>query len=273
MNIKWLLLAGLVVLSNLVVLAGVAYNRSSMIQELTLTERELPVPYWATRGDSENSQMSLRIDWQVAQEEVEDWSYGRDLKVSPQTFNALALKPINCPEQERRHPKSVHAWVALEYAGPAYRQRLQQLEQALAKLEGAEGEEGTSSRERYQRQLEQTRISDSRLYAVAVAPELEVLKVSLGNSLEAHWFLPAELSAAGDCSDSRVYINRLLSGDLYLPASQRDALAELNPRVAYQQQSEPPRYIVDVAVGRRYEPWVNSVAACPESGCPSVESR
>jgi hypothetical protein len=56
MNMKWLLLAGVVILSNGVILTGAAYNRwAPPVQQLTLTERELSLPYWARRSDSENS--------------------------------------------------------------------------------------------------------------------------------------------------------------------------------------------------------------------------
>lgn len=268
MNKKWLLLIGLVALSNTVILAGAAYNRMSPpVQQLSLTERELSLPYWATRGDSENSQLTLRINWQVTQDEVEEYNYARDLKVSSQTFSALQLKPVNCPDQERRHHKSVQGWVALEYNGPAYRQRQNQLEQALAKFKETESQQEVESRSRYRNRLERALISDSRLYAVAVAPDLEELEASLGSSTEVHWFVPAELSASGKCSDRHVNILRLLNGELHLPANQRHALPELDPQSAYSEQPVPPRYAVEVAVGRRYEPWVMSVTACPESGC------
>lgn len=271
MNKKWLLLVVLVVLSNAVILAGAAYNRMSPpVQQLTLTERELSLPSWAMRGDSENSQLTLRINWQVAQDEAPEYNYARDLKVSPQTLSALQLKPINCPDQERRH-KSVQGWVALEFNGPAYRQRQQQLKQALADLKDIESEQESYSR--YQNRLERALISDSRLFAVAVAPDVEELEALLESSTEVHWFVPAELSASGKCSDRQVSINRLLNGDLHLPNSQRDGLPILDPRAAYQQQPEPPRYAVQVAIGRRYEPWVESVTACSESGCPGQEKN
>lgn len=264
MNKKWLLLVGLVVLSNAVILAGAAYNRMSPpVQQLSVTERELSLPYWATRGDSENSQLTLRINWQVARDELAEYDYVRELKVSPQTFSALQLKPINCPGEEHRHHKSVQGWVALEYNGPAHRLRQQQLEQALAELKDTEDQQELASRSRYQNRLERALVSDSRLYAVAVAPHLEELEASLASSTEVHWFVPAELSAAGKCSDHHVSINRLLNGELHLPANQRAALPQVDSRAAYSQQPELPRYAVEVAVGRRYEPWVKSVTALP----------
>jgi hypothetical protein len=142
------------------------------------------------------------------------------------------------------------------------------LERALAESEVALDERGLRQRERYQHQLEQLRFSDSRLYAVAVAPDLNGLKASLQDSTEVHWFVPAQLSASGQCNDHQVTITRLLISDLHLPANQRDVLLGLGQqRTAFGQQPTPPRYAIDVTVGRRYEPWVRSVMACAESGC------
>ena len=54
----------LVVLTNLAILAGVAYNRSGQSAVLELTERELALAEPWSRGES--SGLQLRLDWFTA---------------------------------------------------------------------------------------------------------------------------------------------------------------------------------------------------------------
>lgn len=55
---------GLVVLTNAIVLIGIAYNRGGEPEaEITLTEREVPLSYEAFQSD-ENTELALRLHWQ-----------------------------------------------------------------------------------------------------------------------------------------------------------------------------------------------------------------
>src|SRR5215472_6318591 len=56
--------AGLIVLTNVIVCIGVAYNRGGEPEaEIALTERELPLSYAAFRSE-ENTELALHLRWQ-----------------------------------------------------------------------------------------------------------------------------------------------------------------------------------------------------------------
>ena len=58
----WLLSIGLVAATNLIVLAGVAYNRSGAPDaEVTLTEREVALPWRTSEIGEEDTGVSLRL--------------------------------------------------------------------------------------------------------------------------------------------------------------------------------------------------------------------
>ena len=64
----------LLLLTNIVVLAGIAYNRSGEpLLSLELTERELPLMYSASSKE-ENSGTTLSLRWQILDPD-EDWEY------------------------------------------------------------------------------------------------------------------------------------------------------------------------------------------------------
>lgn len=70
--------AVLLVLVNIIVLAGAAYNRSGdPIASLQLTERELSLPYYRAYNKKENSGLALRLSWKVAPNFSEKNRYNR----------------------------------------------------------------------------------------------------------------------------------------------------------------------------------------------------
>ena len=64
-NKQAIMAAALLVLTNIIVLVGVAYNRMGDTEtSLLLTERELSLPY-RSYSKKENSGLSLRVNWNV----------------------------------------------------------------------------------------------------------------------------------------------------------------------------------------------------------------
>ncbi len=77
MNKLTVLIASFLVLVNVIVLAGISYNRSGeVITKLQLTERELSLPYRSHR-QKENSGLALRLNWNFIPDELDRNRYSK----------------------------------------------------------------------------------------------------------------------------------------------------------------------------------------------------
>lgn len=131
----------LIVVTNAVVLAGVAYNRSGEPESvLRLTERELRIYNWNWPAN-ENSSIDVHLNWRVAQIESRDdevygvWRGGLSW-LKPAQLRELGfdvevdIESKEGAEHIRRQP-SRRAWVVLEHDGPAYQAAVERARQKL----------------------------------------------------------------------------------------------------------------------------------------------
>jgi hypothetical protein len=243
------LLAGLVLilLTNAAVIAGVAWNRRGEPDAVvTLTERELQLPWSA--GDEDDTGLILRLEWNP-RDAASD--------ATPQALPATTLRELGfrlSPPPGRHQPPRA-AWVVLEMEGEAWQRWLaKRRREAEDQKRAAEESDCPSSGD-----FEQMQMRESRLVLVDAGLDREALRrrhPDRGRFV----IVPGVVGPDGVVSElglESIHVPRRLRPVLdeivtaELVRRYRIAGAEDGPR--------PPRYRMNVAFGRRGEPWLVSV--------------
>lgn len=178
----------LIVLVNLIVLIGVAYNRSGEPESrLRLTERELSVPRpWAFQ--KENSGLSLQLLWRVRDEENEARPYyfgfggvgGRATWLNESKLKELGLEPPSASAteaQKRRYDKlgAKEVFLVLEFDGPAYQAVLARARE-FARGSQSEGTPSNRAEEWRAKRLRYEESESSRLFVIDAGMDVAVLR-------------------------------------------------------------------------------------------------
>jgi len=230
MKAHGLLLAGaLMLVTNAIALLGVARNRTAPpLETVQLTERELP----REAVDKENSGVSLRFQW-------ERYSVGHTDQYGWLDRSKLEELGFDCQAvlRDPKHPPLERpAFLALEYNGPAWEERLKAMENQPNDVR------------RYTSPL------NSRLFIVNAAKRPEalfekyrdreryVIVRGLIHVAVFNWD-PATRKPGPDRLQGSV--SRLLPESIHVPPSLSAGLASLGPN-----------YTVTLSYGRRFEPWL-----------------
>ena len=235
----------LLILTNAVVLARVAYNRSEVTETLTLTEREFRKGYRSIR---ENSAEMLRLKWRTPK--VDKYDY-RKLRVTKGQLDALGFYgPPSCKEgQYNRDRKEKEVWVLIELGGEAYRQELERVKTELKEVEQKPiDQEKERQIKSLSNELENLKSRDSRLYAVNISLDKEIL-VNAINDQNNQFVTKGIVAENYDCTND-VIIQNLFISRLHLPKESLPSNGQW-----------PNKYQVTVAVGRSGEAWVKAVTA------------
>ena len=270
------------VATNIAVLAGVAYNRSGMPETLiTLSERELPLPYYR---NEEDSGLALHMDWRVLGAEEDDtpyrsWGYPAWLtadKLAALGFQIDADQVLESDGRRTKAPLPKEVFIVLENNGPAYREALRRAEQALAQAEDRLSADSTDQQrqetvDNAAKRLERERITASRLFAVDAGLDPARLQETYADRAR---FIIAKglVKPTYDYGKHRRrvqgYIQRLCVEDIHVPLEHRKLLDALIAKDRSQREAAaPPRYDITIAYGRRFEPWIVAVTppASPSS--------
>ena len=272
----------IIVATNVVVLAGVMYNRSGEpTAVLTLTERELSLPY-RIGLPGENSGVSLQLRWaQPLDEEAPVWL--NDEKLSALGFDVETLRGDSAWEAGRRgRSLPREALVVLEYDGAAYRSAVADLQTELAALraeiEKAQKDGGVPpasgndketvfmnvARERYLRErLGALQAGSTRLYVIDVGVDYAALhRRHPGRNIV---IVPGQVRVYTDSrKDSQgrhaVYgrVERLNRPTIHVPRPYREQLLRYAGERGGPAEGVP-RWRITVNWGRRLEPWVIAV--------------
>jgi len=270
-----LVAVALIVVTNALVLAGVAYNRSGEPDSvLRLTERELRIqhPSWLTHW---NSNVDLRLTWRYAQtrlagQDGPDEYFGLHW-LQPEQLRELGFEVEGDLESTEhlarldRQP-SRRAWVVLEYDGPAYHARLEKLHQKLehaASLAQAHPDD-----ERLKTQWDSARTAlrleelvESRLLAVDAGPEAAALRARYPDR---HTYAIVggrlDVSVSGEPGRRRL-IARVIAIDtdtIRVPHAFRTVIEPFLPDAPGPLRAPQggPGFAATVHFGRRFEPWV-----------------
>jgi hypothetical protein len=279
---RWTVWAGiaLIVVTNVVVLSGVASNRNGAPDStLRLSQRELARPFYSGMA-KENSGLSLRILDRIASvrplpspmsaERVADpYFYRGDREPDWLDDARLAAFGIDAKQLRARHgtprggaPTAKEVLLVLEQDGPAYATALARARQRAAeeaataaanpdKEEFARRAKSAADLARYEER------EGSRLFVVDAGLERDALRAKYPDRQRyaiVRGILRPMVAAAGK---PLVSIDRLSIGDVNVPHAFRRQLASLfaadrgRPREQWQ-----ARFEATLAWGNRLEPWM-----------------
>jgi hypothetical protein len=278
------LIAGLalIALTNAVALGGVAWNRSGEPESvLTLTQRELGLPYRRFGFDREGDGLELSLNWRVLTASAGEL-YNMDHYGTPEWLDRAKLASLGFdlsprPDARRtaRHygrqlPRE--ALVVLELDGPARQKALERAREREAKAAAGEaagsGKKGSkipgmSAAE----QLRREETSNSRLFAVDVGLDAAELRAKYPDRAR-YTIVHANIRAHFERNQSGAdrwtgYIQGLDNGTVNVPAEFRGAIGSVRHSAPY--GGPVPEGVlpfqVTVAFGRRFEPWVVAAEA------------
>lgn len=267
---------GILLLVNALALGGAAWNRSGIDSQLKLSERELRAPYvW--QGDSEDSGKALMINWRAQPASRSEelaylspyTSYGADpgwldaAKLASLGFN-VTPPPSDAQDRDWRR-RAQRVTLVLEFDGRAYAKSLAlsaaDAEQSKAKAVLAPKDEALASRAKESADaLHENKTRASRLFAVDAGLDPAKLRMKYADRrryllvpalVQMYWLRNADRSwhVAGS-------IERLLGPQIHLSRGEARALAAaLGPGNG---PGDLKPIEVEVAFGRRLEPWIVS---------------
>jgi hypothetical protein len=229
-----------------------AWNRGEARQRLTLTERELRLP-WPLRHatvEDEEGQLRLAIEWQRRDGPLDERNWLTEDKLKAIGFD-LSI-PAGNPDAERHYQRALPklAWVVLEYDGPAWqeidrRRRLRASDVTVRAVVGM-----------------------SRLVPIDAGPDREALMLRYANARTL--IVPAVFQVSylspTTTGGPLVYgqVQSLVTTEVTVPRRVRAELADFRDRALDPDSTPPgPRFEVDVAVGRLGFPWVIDLRRTP----------
>lgn len=266
MRPKALALAALavLVLTNVVALGGVLWNRSGEPEsELTLSQRELRLPY---RGfDRESSGLALSLNWRVVPRQERNtgyWDYSGG--GSPEWLDKAKLESLGFdmkPEggggirwNDRTLSRDV--LLVLELDGEAWRQVLSRTREYRAAEEAklaamAEGKEKDIRLKSLADQLAREENENSRLFVVDAGLDAKVLRgrypdrtryAIVRGQVRPPW------EGGRNEANARGYVNAVSIATINVPYEFRELLAG---------KTGKERFSATVPFGQRMEPWIS----------------
>ena len=265
----------LLLLTNVVVLAGVAYNRSGAPQvSIELTERELPIQQSFGATD-ENSGTALSVEWKMfdpdadpkyipSSYETSPWL--NDAKLIELGFDIEKLKRNIDRYQYRTSHLTIEAILVLEYDGQTYREALALAESRAEALRNEVNDNPddvnlATRYKNYSEQLTRLKQSRSRLYIIDAGHDIQTLIQKYADN-DNYLFLRGEIGLRWNEDVIKGNIRQLSIQKLHIPLPFSQLLSGLageHRYYPYKTTSIPPRYTVKLNIGNRLEPWIESV--------------
>lgn len=247
--------------SNLVVLAGVAYNRlNEVTAAVTLTERELQLPYNSS-AQQENSGLSLQIVWRSPSAEDEAYQpyNAKESRLSKEQVLALGFE---LPDDGYYGVQSQPLYWALEFDGALHDAEVVKAEQryhkALATYNAQPNEDNTRLKDDAFDFLEKEKLTNSRLFFVKAAADYQSLATEFADQNNIIFVKGLAKAYYHQNTDSYgLSLNQLLVNHIMVPLADTKPLKGLS-RLGYR-DIIAPRYSVEVNWGSRFEPWIVAV--------------
>ena len=261
---KKYLIIGLTILlgTNLVVLGGVAYNRmGEATAQLTLTERELSLPY--TRGEyEENSGLSLSINWRIPTKDNANYLpyNARTIDITKDELSALGFDLHNNEDNYWRESKELY-W-AFEFDGDLHKAEIAKAKahyQAANKAFNEQADDTTKRRQKESKaSLAREKNSNSRLFFIKASADYDSLAREYAK--QSNILIVTGLAKPYYNSSDKSYhlrLKHLSVRNIMIPLDYTDMLSNLvRPNRG---NTNPPRYSVTVSWGNRLEPRVVDV--------------
>ncbi len=254
---------GIIVVTNMAVLVGIALNKYGEPEtQLVLTEREMKLPH---RIHKENSGMTLRLVWRTL-----DRNRGSNNSIgwrSPAWLGSEKLKELKFKRDDYlvsgdngtfyKKPLSREVFIVLEYNGEPYRETVKRAERVLEKEENlyksnSADKKLRDNRDSAEKRVEQERKTASRLFAIDAGLDIAMLRQKYND--KNHFIIAKGLVKPNyNQSSKRIemsgYIVRLSIENIHVPLKYRRKIDTLGS----------PHYEIELAYGRRLEPWIVSV--------------
>ncbi|WP_199609647.1 DUF4824 family protein [Flocculibacter collagenilyticus] len=266
---KKYLFIGLTILigTNLAVLSGVAYNRmDEPTAQLTLTERELALPY-NIGSQKENSGLSLSIHWRAPSKTSQYdghnpyYTYNsRDIKISKDVLLALGFTPEDVLNNNWIESKELY-W-AFEFDGALHQAEIKKAEasyqRALSNYEKLPNKENNNQKQRSRKALNNEKTMNSRLFFIEAAAHYEALSSKYANKNN----IVIVKGLAQPHFDERdkhyqLQLKHLSVRKIMVPSKFASHFDRLKSK--HSTNSTAPRYTADVHWGKRLEPWIVDV--------------
>jgi hypothetical protein len=272
-----LLGVALIVATNAVVLAGVAYNRRGEPEStLRLTERELSLRNWSW-PENENSSIDLHLSWRIAPDPRDALGDSRAWYRSLSWLKPAELQELGFEidadietregaERIRRQP-SRRAWVVLEYDGPAYQASVararKRFERAVALVQANAGEQEFATRLISTRNaLKNEETFATRLFVVDVGRDEAALRKQYPDRQQ-YAIANGRLSVMIEGESGRKRVTAQVAGidvdAIRVPHTYR-SLVEPYAQAREYGVDRAPRFAATVNFGRRFEPWIVDLA-------------
>lgn len=281
---------GLVVLTNAIVLIGIAYNRGGEPEaEITLTEREVPLSYEAFQSD-ENTELALRLHWQSPAHRWQALMF--ESRLEPDWFDQAKLEavgydcslPLSDPSAEQYYDKMLprEAFAVLEYGCQAWTRWLEEWDRDKVFMaeQVNKGKRSKQDLEQLNDAYDRLPKTGSRLLAVDVGSDSIQLRqrypernqfvivraqvrlyLTREGKTQSGERLPAHL---------RGEVTQLLINDIHVPFELQAVLDNLSRHEGRHGrassgtfvrpgEAKEPRYEVTLRYGKRYEPWITAI--------------
>lgn len=273
---KIILSAALIILlTNVIVLAGAAYNRSDEpVGVITLTERELRVNTYRSYSD-ENSGTAFTIRWEAQGYNFNQrhknkyineihWLTEPKLESMGVDISEIKSKYKNIEDKGysyRTKIQSIDAILVLEYDGKVHKKAV---DNAKKILDESIFEDISNSRiNSNQRQYDRLKTTTSRLNVIDAGFDIdELLGKYKGNNK--YLLMRGEISVYYDVEGHKVYgqVKQLFINKIHVPLPYSEFIEKRISSGMYDSYSGdlfPPRYKVKLNIGLRLEPWVVDV--------------
>jgi hypothetical protein len=271
----------LILLTNALALGGAWWNRSGEAEsQLLLTERELMLPYRGYRH-AENSGLALRLGWRMPDELNENYSSHAGSRGVPDWFDAerMAALGFKIPagelnsEAQRRYERQLprEVLVVLELAGPAWQAALARAREnaarhAAAADVNADSKDFANRAKRAQEALQREEHANSRLFAIDGGPDLATLRARYPDRSR-FMIVTATVKPRVLLRDKEKWLAGYLADISFkrinVPFALRPVLERLTSDPQNKGDEGVPRFEASLAVGRRLEPWITSLALAP----------
>ena len=261
---KKYLLIGLIILigTNLVVLGGAAYNRQSdATAQLTLTEREISLPYDNGVRD-ENSGISLSINWRTPTRVNESYYpyNSRDVRITESELLALGFDQVDVKDNYWVESRELY-W-AFEFDGALHKAEVkkatEKYQAALAAYEEQPNEANSHKKDESSKSLDREEVTSSRLFFINASADYESLAATFSD--QQNILIVKGLAKPYYNSHDKYYslkLKHLLVSSIMVPLEYAEIFTGLKRMGG--REVEIPRYVVDVKWGSRLEPWIVDV--------------
>lgn len=273
-NLRTLLAGiGLILLTNAIVLAGVEYNRSGTPDSsVTLTERELPLPYFYG-ARKENSGISLHIQFRNKGSNIFGLAYYQQEAnwLTEEKLKALGFDVSKTIDEDGdwknyKRAREREVILVLEYNGDAYQATLNAAQQMVAELQANAPYEKTEDQNKLKQaesNLEQEQNTATRLFLIDAGLDEETLRQQYPDNTKyillkglAGMYINRIRNSARTYTG---YIKSLSVSNVNIPLGYHKALDAARAEGYRPGQNQPPRYEVKLNIGKRLEPWVVGV--------------